>query len=87
MAQNPMTDKEYKQLRSFIKPFSALNVFVYKLTSGRLMGKFQGRPVVLIEMTGARSGKKRTIPLMYVPYKDGVIIVGSQGGAPKSPSG
>jgi len=85
VAQNPMTDKEYKQLRSFIKPFSALNVFVYKLTSGRLMGKFQGRPVVLIEMTGARSGKKRTIPLMYVPYKDGVIIVGSQGGAPKSP--
>lgn len=85
MAENPMTEKEFQNLRKFIKPFSGLNAFVYKLTGGRLMGNFQGRPVVLIEMTGAKSGKKRTIPLMYVPYKDGVIIVGSQGGAPKSP--
>jgi deazaflavin-dependent oxidoreductase (nitroreductase family) len=40
---------------------------------------------VLIEVKGAKSGKTRTIPLMYVPHKDGVIIVGSLGGAPKSP--
>lgn len=85
MAENEMTQEEFKRLRSFIKPFSKLNVLVYKLTGGRLMGKFQGRPVVLIEMTGAKSGKKRTIPLMYVPHEEGVIIVGSQGGAPKSP--
>jgi len=85
MAENPMTEKEFKNLRTFIKPFSQLNVLVYKLTGGRLMGNFQGRPVVLITMTGAKSGEKRTIPLMYVPYKEGVIIVASQGGAPKSP--
>ena len=85
MAENPMTEKEFKTLRSFIKPFSRLNVFVYKLTNGRIMGKFQGRPVVLITMKGARSGQERTVPLMYVPYKEGVIIVASQGGAPKSP--
>jgi len=85
MAENEMTESEFKMMRRFIKPFSALNVFVYKLTGGRLMGKFQGLPIVLITMTGAKSGKPRTIPLMYVPYKDGVIIVGSQGGAPKTP--
>jgi deazaflavin-dependent oxidoreductase (nitroreductase family) len=85
VAENPMTDQEFKRLRQFIKPFSRFNVLVYKLTGGRLMGSFQGRPVVLITMTGASSGKKRTIPLMYVPYKEGVIIVASQGGAPKSP--
>jgi deazaflavin-dependent oxidoreductase (nitroreductase family) len=85
MAENPMTSQEFKRLRQFIKPFSGLNAFVYKLTGGRLMGSFQGRPVVLIEMKGAKSGKTRTIPLMYVPYKEGVIIVASQGGAPKSP--
>ena len=52
---------------------------------GIRLGKFQGRPIVLIEMTGAKSGKKVTVPLMYVPHEQGVIIVGSQGGAPKSP--
>lgn len=85
MAQNPMTEQEFKQLRRFIKPFSSLNVWVYRLSGGRLMGSFQGRPVMLVSMTGAKSGKTRTIPLMYVPYKEGVIVVGSQGGAPKSP--
>ena len=85
MAENPMTDKEYSQLRKFIKPFSKLNVFVYKLTGGRLMSTFQGRPVVVIDMIGAKSGKQISIPLMYVPHENGVIIVGSQGGAPKSP--
>jgi len=85
MAQNEMTESEVRQLRRFIKPFSALNVAVYRLTGGRLMGTFQGRDICLVTMTGARSGKSRTIPLMYVPYEDGVIVVASQGGAPTSP--
>jgi deazaflavin-dependent oxidoreductase (nitroreductase family) len=80
-----MTEREFKSLRRFIRPFSVLNTFVYKLTGGRLMGSMQGRPVMLVTMTGARTGKQRTVPLMYVPYKDGVLVVGSQGGAPKSP--
>jgi deazaflavin-dependent oxidoreductase (nitroreductase family) len=85
MAENPMSEKEFRTLRRFIKPYSRLNVLVYKLTGGRLMGKLAGRPVMLVTMKGARSGKSRTIPLMYVPYKDGVVLVASQGGAPKSP--
>ncbi len=93
MAQNPMTEKEFRRLRQFIKPFSNLNALVYRLTGGRLMGRFQGREVCLVTMKGAKSGQMRTVPLMYVPYHprdhsqagEGVIIVASQGGAPKSP--
>jgi deazaflavin-dependent oxidoreductase (nitroreductase family) len=85
MAENPMSQEEFIKMRKFIKPFSRLNVWVYKLTRGLLMGKFQGRPVMLVTMTGAKTGKSRTIPLMHVPYKEGVVVVGSQGGAPKSP--
>jgi len=85
MAQNPMSEREFQRLRRFVKPFSRLNAWVYRATGGRLMGRFQGRPVMLVTMTGARSGEPRTVPLMYVPYRDGVILVASQGGAPKSP--
>lgn len=85
MAENPMSEKEFKTLRAFIKPYSKLNVLLYKLSGGRILGKLTGRPVMLVTMTGAKSGKERTIPLMYVPYKDGVIVVASQGGAPKTP--
>ncbi len=85
MAENPMSDQEFKKLRRFIKPFSRLNTLVYKLTGGRLMGRLQGLPVMLLGFTGVKSGQARTVPLMYVPYKEGVIVVGSQGGAPESP--
>jgi deazaflavin-dependent oxidoreductase (nitroreductase family) len=85
MAVNPMTEQEFRRLRRFIRPFSALNTLLYRLSGGRLMGSFQGRPIMLVTMQGAKSGKRRTVPLMYVPYNEGVIVVGSQGGAPKSP--
>ena len=38
MAQKPMTESEFKQMRRFIKPFSGFNTLVYRLTGGRLMG-------------------------------------------------
>jgi deazaflavin-dependent oxidoreductase (nitroreductase family) len=36
-------------------------------------------------MKGARSGRTLTIPLMYVPYRGGVLLVASLGGAPQNP--
>ena len=36
-------------------------------------------------MTGARSGRRLTIPLMHVPHGEGVLLVASQGGAPRNP--
>ena len=37
-------------------------------------------------MRRAKSGRELTIPLMYVPYEKGVLLVASQGGAPKNPA-
>lgn len=71
--------------RWLLKLFTKVNVIVYKLTGGRLMGKLSGMPILLVEMKGARSGKRRTIPLMCVPHGDGFLLVASQGGAPKHP--
>ncbi|MCL4104464.1 UNVERIFIED_CONTAM: hypothetical protein GTU68_047426 [Idotea baltica] len=49
------------------------------------MNTLAGLPIVLVKMKGAKSGKMKTIPLMYVPHDKGVILVASQGGAPKHP--
>jgi deazaflavin-dependent oxidoreductase (nitroreductase family) len=37
-------------------------------------------------MKGAKSGRSLTVPLMYVPYQEGLLLVASQGGAPKNPA-
>lgn len=44
-----------------------------------------GDEVCFVTMTGAKSGKTLTVPLMYVPYEEGVLLVASQGGAPRNP--
>ena len=85
MAENPMSEKEFKRVRTLIRPYSRLNSLIYRLSGGRLMRTMQGRPIMVVTMRGAKTGKERNVPLMYVPYKDGVIVVGSQAGAPKSP--
>ena len=45
----------------------------------------QDRPIVLITMTGAKSGKQRLVPLMRVEHDGRYAIVASKGGAPQHP--
>ncbi len=71
--------------RWLLKLMTRINVFVYNLSGGKLMSTLQGMKICMIEMTGAKSGMKRTIPLMYVPHEKGVVLVASQGGAPTNP--
>ena len=36
-------------------------------------------------MKGARTGLTKDFPLMYVPYKNGIVLVASLAGAPRHP--
>ena len=69
----------------FLKLFTRFNVWVYRVSKGRWMNTLSGDPICLVTMTGARSGRERTIPLMFVPDGDDVLLVASQGGAPRHP--
>jgi F420H(2)-dependent quinone reductase len=44
------------------------------------------RPIVLVTITGAKSGKQRYVPLMRVEKDGRYAIVASKGGAPAHPS-
>jgi deazaflavin-dependent oxidoreductase (nitroreductase family) len=71
--------------RWVLKTMTRLHVFLHRLSGGRLFNTLAGDEVCFVTMTGARSGRTLTIPLMYVPHGDGVLLVASQGGAPKNP--
>ena len=68
-----------------LKAFTRAHVFLHRLTGGRMFNQLSGDEVCFVTMTGARSGRTLTIPLMYVPHGDGVLLVASQAGAPKNP--
>jgi deazaflavin-dependent oxidoreductase (nitroreductase family) len=66
-----------------------LHVFLYRKTGGRIGGSLPGWPhakIVLIDHTGAKSGTKRTSPVMYHEYEDAIVVAGSKGGQPTHPA-
>jgi len=71
--------------RWLIKAMTRTHVFLHRLSGGRLFNKLGGDDVCFVTMKGAKSGRTLTIPLMYVPHREGVLLVASQGGAPKNP--
>lgn len=68
-----------------VKAFARMQVFLNRLSGGRLFNSFGGSEVCFVTMKGAKSGRALTLPLMYVPYRDGVLLVASLGGAPSNP--
>ena len=71
--------------RWIIKAMTRVHVLLHRLAGGRWFNSFGGYDVCFVTMKGAKSGRTLTIPLMYVPYRDGVLLVASQGGAPRNP--
>jgi deazaflavin-dependent oxidoreductase (nitroreductase family) len=59
---------------------------VYRATGGRIGHRVPGAPpMLLLDHVGAKSGAKRTSPLVYVRDGDNVVLVASKGGYPKNP--
>ena len=57
----------------------------FRANEGRLGGPFEGAPMVLLHTTGARSGRERVNPLMYLPDGDRIVVFATTGGAPDNP--
>src|SRR5262245_49964256 len=61
------------------------NVWVYRKTGGKYGNKMQGAPLLLLTTRGRKSGKARTLPLIYMVDGRDYVIVASKGGWPDHP--
>ncbi|HYJ20487.1 MAG TPA: nitroreductase family deazaflavin-dependent oxidoreductase [Solirubrobacterales bacterium] len=68
--------------------FMGAHTFLYQRTGGRLGHTIPGVPgkMLLLDHVGAKSGVKRTSPLLYVKDGEDIVIVASKGGFPKNPA-
>jgi deazaflavin-dependent oxidoreductase (nitroreductase family) len=82
---NNTTSKGAAPPRFLVKLLARVHVFLNRLSGGRAFNTLGGDEVCFVTMTGAKSGRQLTIPLMYVPHGNGVLLVASLGGAPKNP--
>ena len=58
----------------------------FRANDGKVSGRFASEPLLLLTTTGAKTGEKRTNPLVHTLDGDRVVIVASFGGAPKHPA-
>ncbi len=68
------------------KVVTALHVFLYRRSAGRVGGRFRGADILLLTVTGRKSGRRRTTPLMYRLDGDDLIVAASNSGMDWAPS-
>jgi deazaflavin-dependent oxidoreductase (nitroreductase family) len=57
----------------------------FRANEGKVGGFFENATLLLLHTKGAKSGKERINPLMYIEDDDRYVIVASAAGAPKHP--
>lgn len=59
----------------------------FRANGGRVGGTFEGQEnLVLITTIGAKSGRRITNPLVFVPDGERIVLIASNGGADKHPA-
>ncbi|MCC9710569.1 nitroreductase/quinone reductase family protein [Streptomyces sp. MNU76] len=67
-------------------PFNQQVIDEFRARHGEVGGYFEGARLILLTTTGARTGKRHTTPLGYLPDGDGtILVIASAGGSPKHP--
>ncbi len=60
---------------------------IYRASNGLIGHRFPGAPpMLLLDHVGARSGVKRTSPLVYGRDGENLVLIASKGGYPKNPA-
>jgi len=57
----------------------------FRANAGKVGGRFEGKSLLLLHTTGAKTGKERVNPVAYL--RDGVnyVVIASKGGVPDNP--
>lgn len=73
-------------IRKIMKFYTRLNVWVFKKSNGKWMNTFPGGAAIcLVGMTGRKTGARREIMLIHLPYGEKKLLVASQGGLDTNP--
>lgn len=65
---------------------STTHAFWYQVSGGLIGRSLFGAPILLLTVTGRKSGRTHTTPLIYLQDGDSFVIVGSVGGSDKHPA-
>jgi len=58
----------------------------FRANGGKVGGSFAGAPLLLLTTTGAKTGRRLTTPVMYLPEGERMYVFASKAGAPTNPA-
>ena len=64
----------------------ALHQFIYERSGGRIGRRIGKAQILLLETKGRKSGRSRTVALLYLNDRDDYVVVGSKGGSDSPPA-
>jgi deazaflavin-dependent oxidoreductase (nitroreductase family) len=59
---------------------------LYRITRGRVGGRFAGEPVLVLTTTGRRSGAPRSTTVLYAEDDGRFVVIGSNTGSERAPA-
>ena len=68
------------------KRYNQAFIQTFRATNGNMPNDLEKYPWMLLTTTGAKSGKQRTVPLMFFERGDRCFIIASKGGAVAHPA-
>jgi deazaflavin-dependent oxidoreductase (nitroreductase family) len=84
------SDRTYTRLSTTsawaLKAVGRLHIPLYRASRGRLFGRINRAPVLLLTTVGRRSGRPRTAPVVYLADGEHLIVIGSNAGHEQAPA-
>jgi len=84
------SDRTYTRLSTTsaraLKAAGRFHIPLYRASRGRLFGQMDRAPVLLLTTVGRRSGRPRTVPVVYLADGERLIVIGSNAGHTKAPA-
>jgi len=68
-----------------MREFNEKLIEEFRANDGKVSGPFASAPLILVTHTGAKTGTRRTSPLVFTRDGDRIVLIASKGGAPTHP--
>lgn len=65
--------------------WNSQTIEAFRANEGKVGGIWEGRPLLLLTTTGAKSGQSHTTPTMYLRDGNRLLVFASKAGAPTNP--
>lgn len=66
--------------------FVRAHAYLYSVSNGKIATTMRGFPILVLTTRGAKTGKRRQVPIVPLVEGDNVYVIASLGGAPSNPA-